>query len=115
MKIEYHFEEEKIYETSGPLAIPAVGHMVYFKEIFYVENVVWYPEINIVRIYLIDELPKQPNMKVAESANNIVKLDDVRRAQSTADKALKESTNLKRQLFSIRQFLRAKPNDTSTR
>jgi len=104
MKIEYYLEEEKIYETEGT-DIPSVGHMVFIKEVFFVENIVWYPENKIVRVYLNDEL-KSSKPKVAESTDNAVKLDDIRKAQKTADKALKESDNLKRQLFSIRQYLR---------
>lgn len=115
MKLEYYYSEEKVYERPGD-AIPSVGHMVYLDEIFFVENVVWYPKDSIVRVYLSDRqvASKKP---VAERKQNVVNLGEVRQIKETADKALKESATLRREVSSIRQFLKTQPkaptkNDT---
>jgi hypothetical protein len=111
MKIQYYFEEEKIYENEQD-AVPVTEQMIFIEEIFYVDNVVWYPKLGVVRVYLVDELKVQKTT-VSESAKSEVNPNDVKKAQATADKALKESTNLKRQLFSIRQYLKTKPGGNS--
>lgn len=115
MKLEYYYNEEKVYERSADV-IPSVGHMVYLEEIFFVENVVWYPKDSIVRVYLSD---RQATVKkpIAERKENVVNLGQVREIKATADKALKESTTLRREVSSIRQFLKIQPkaptkNDT---
>lgn len=115
MKLEYYYNEERILEVTGTQA-PSVGDMVYIKEIFFVENVVWYPENTSARIYLSDRQKPAPRA-VAEGKENIVNLNEVRQIKVTATRALKESATLKREVFSIRQFLKTQPkapvkNDT---
>jgi hypothetical protein len=105
MKIEYLLNDEAIYSTEGDNP-PSVGSTIFLKEVFYVEEVVWYPETKVIRIYLTDELAKKE--KVAESKGSVLKLQDINKVQSTANKALKEVDNLKRQVFSIRQYLKTR-------
>ncbi len=106
MKIEYYLSEDKIYQSDiEGNSVPSVGHMVFLKEIFYVEDVIWYPDDNIVRIYLNDEKPKDKS-RITESSDNVVNSSNIQQVRNTANKALKETENLKRQIFSIRQFLR---------
>jgi len=114
MKLKYIFDEEQVFESETDNA-PRVGEMVFFEEIFFVENVVWYPKDGEVRIFLSDRAMAKP--KVAESKAKVVNLHLVGQAQQTADKALKEASELKRQVFSIRQYLKNQPkaptkNDT---
>jgi hypothetical protein len=106
MKIKYLIDDILIHEMISD-AIPRSGDMIYLEEIFFVEDIVWYPKDTTVHIYLSDRQLTKP--KVAESKESVVNLREVKEAQSTADKALKEATNLKRQVFSIRQFLRSQP------
>ena len=106
MKVIYQTEDYVLREIEADAA-PTAGDMVYLGEIFFVREVVWYPIDYTVRVYLNDEPPAKT--KVAERKEIAVNLNEVRQIKNTADKALKESTNLKRQVFSIRQYLRSQP------
>lgn len=115
MKLKYIFDEQQVFEADNDSS-PRVGDMVYLDEIFFVENVVWYPRLSEVRVYLSDRqvAVKKP---VAERKQNVVNLGEVRQIKETADRALKESATLRREVSSIRQFLKTQPkaptkNDT---
>jgi hypothetical protein len=108
MKIRYlGLEEELVHEEYNVTLVPGMGDMVWFDEAFYIQHIVWYPKEGMIQVYLSDEPPtkKKP---IAESTKPAVNLDHaLNKAQKTADKALKESADLKRQVFAIRQHLRA--------
>lgn len=107
MKIRYlGLEQELIHEEYNVQVIPSMGDMVWFDEAFYIEHIVWYPKEKMVQVYLTDEPPNKKKMKIAESKEPVVKLDQVREADKNSKQALKETAELKRQLFSIRQYLR---------
>lgn len=108
MKIEYFLNEEKVYDTTGDNP-PSVGSTVFLNEVFFVEDVVWYLEHSIIRVYLIDEPPKKE--KVAESKESTLNLQDINKMRDVANKALKEAGNLKRQVFSIRQYLKTQTKE----
>ena len=106
MKIIYQTEDYVLREIEADAA-PTKGDMVYIDEIYFVGEVIWYPMDYTVRVYLEEEPPQK--VKVAERKETAVNLNEVRQIRNTANKALKESANLKRQLFSIRQFLKTQP------
>jgi hypothetical protein len=103
MIVEFYLDEDKLYEYEMS-AVPCVGDMVYFNEVFFVESLVWYPGIGKARVNLKDT-PAKP-VKVAEAKETTVNLNDVKQAKADSAKALKETAGLKRQLFSLRQYLR---------
>lgn len=107
MKLRYlGLEQELIHEENNALHVPGMGDMVWFDEAFYIEHIVWYPKEGMVQIYLTDEPPNKKKSKVAESTEPVVKLEQVREADKSAKQALKETAELKRQVFAIRQHLR---------
>ena len=116
MKLRYLDEDNTVmHEVWNIQQVPRVGDMVFMEEIFFVKDVVWYPKDDMVHIYVVDRLITKP--KVVESKAKVVNLQLVGKAQKTADEALKEATELKRQVFSIRQYLKNQPkaptkNDT---
>lgn len=108
MKIRYlGLEQELVYEQDNVSSVPGMGDMVWFDEAFYIQHIVWYPREGMVQVYLSDE-PQSRKKPIAESAKPAVNLDQpVRQAQTSASRALKETAELKRQVFAIRQHLRA--------
>ena len=106
MKIQYIDEfSEIVYEDPNATLVPTIGDLVWFGDVFYIENIVWYPAAQSINVYVKSEAPIVKST-VPESVVPTVSINSVNRAQKTADKAIKETTELKRQLFSIRQFLR---------
>jgi|AntAceMinimDraft_11_1070367.scaffolds.fasta_scaffold30376_4 hypothetical protein len=110
--------DQTIYEEWAVSVVPRIGEKVWLNEVYTIVDVIWYPQSTQTRQAIIKIEAWEPplNQKVAESGQGVVHLNGINKAQQTADKALKETTNLKRQLFSIRQFLRSaeqrkKPND----
>lgn len=105
MRIKYFDDlKELLHDEYDVSIVPRVGDMVWFDEIYFVNDVVWYPKNKEIHVYASESPPKQ-KVKVAEHAGSNVHLREVRQARDVADKALKESTELKRQVFSIRQYI----------
>ena len=106
MKLRYlGLEQELIHEEYNVTLVPCIGDMIWFNEAFYIEHIVWYPKEEMVQIYLTDEPPNKKKSKVAESVEPVVKLEQVRNLDKSTKQALKETAELRRQLFSIRQYL----------
>jgi hypothetical protein len=107
MKIKYYIDLEEVnngeYEN---INVPRPGDKVWLDDLFYVDDVIWYPATNDVRVYLKQEDFKEIAPKIANVQESSVNLGQVNRAQSIADKALKETVSLKRQVFSIRNFIK---------
>lgn len=109
MKIRYlDLNEEIVFEKDNISIAPSMGDLVWFDEAFYIEHIVWYPNEDMIQVYLTDEKPSKKK-NIAESTTNNVKSDRmVINAQESADKALKETSKLRREVFSIRQHLKTK-------
>lgn len=107
MRIRYYLvdDTESLFAHSGEVGLPRIGDMVFLKEIFFVDNVVFYPVDNEAKVFLKDEPPRKA--KVAEAKENVVNLNDVRQAKTDSAKALKETASLKRELVSVRQYIRS--------
>ena len=101
--------EQVLFEEYESQHIPRIGDMVWFDEVFFVKDIVWYPKLHTVNIY-ISETKSSNTVKVAESAEPNVKLEHVSRIKDTADKALKETAALKRQMFSVNQHIQSLTN-----
>jgi hypothetical protein len=99
-------EQELIHEEYNISLVPSIGDMVWFDEAFYIEHIVWYPKEQMIQVYLTDEIPNKKKSKVMESTEPVVNLEHLREVGRAAKQALKETTELKRQVFSIRQYLR---------
>lgn len=107
MKLRYlDLNEEVIHEEYNVTLVPVIGDMVWFDEIFYIEHIVWYPKEKMVQIYLTNEPPNKKKSKVVESVGSNINLDEVRNVKGIANQALKETAEIKRQVFSISQYLR---------
>ena len=107
MKLRYlDLNQELIHEEYNASHVPRMGDMVWFDEAFYIEHIVWYPKEGMVQVYLTDEPPNKKKSKVAESAEPAVKLEQVAEVRKDAKAALKETSALRREVFSIRQYLR---------
>jgi hypothetical protein len=106
MKIEYWLvdDEAAIFEHDGDTP-PAIGTKVFLKEIFFVDDVVHYPAHKAIRVYLKDEPPRKA--KVAEAKENNVNLRDIKQAKDDSAKALKEAGRVKRELGSLRTYLKS--------
>ena len=107
MKIRYlDLNQELVHEEYNASVVPSMGDMVWFDEAFYIEHIVWYPKEGMIQVYLTDEPPNKKKSKLAESTEPVVHLEQVREADKSARQALKETAELKRQVFAIRQHLR---------
>ncbi len=104
MKIKY-IHENILFEDDNVTCIPRIGDMIYLDEIFFVGSVVWYPVDDSVRVELLDELPRKA--KVAEAKESNVNLNDIKQAKDDSAKALKETSKVKRELVSVRQYLKS--------
>ena len=106
MKIIYQIEDFILHDDKiEDNAVPSIGDMIYFDEVFFVREVVWYPKDRIIRIFLNDE--PLAKVKVAEHKGSVVNLQEVRKIKDIADKALKESSSLRKEIFSIREYLKS--------
>ena len=114
MKLEYIDEFNNILDSvENTSLVPSVGHMIYIQnEIFFVESVIWYAGENLIKVNLTLEKQKP---KITESKNYGVKLDQLIAIQTTANKALKETSTLKKQIFSIREYLKTQQGKNENR
>lgn len=101
--------EQVLFEDYESRHIPRLGDMVWFDEVFFVKDIVWYPKLHTVNIY-ISETKSSNTVKVAESVEPNVKLEQVSKIKDTADQALKETAALKRQMFSVNQHIQSLTN-----
>lgn len=107
MKIHYIDEYETIiYKGTNAGALPRVGDTVCFDDIFFVKSIVWYPTTETVIIHLDTEHPDVATNPATKTSVIDQSVKDVALAKKQSAEALKEATNLKRQVFSIRQYLK---------
>ncbi len=106
MKIKYILDDYDVLFTQDDVScVPKSGDMVFLKEIFFVDTVVWYPGDDTVRVNLKDEPPRKA--KVAEAKDNAVNLNDIKQAKDDSAKALKEASRVKRELGSLRTYIKS--------
>lgn len=113
MFIKYLNEyNEILFESSESSLAPRIGEVVWIGDVYFVTNVAWYPATNTVHVYLAESKITE-QVQVAKSAPNTVNLNKISNAESVAKKALKEVTNLKQQVFSIRQHINLQSRNNS--
>ena len=93
-----------LYTTSSMSVVPRKDEAIIFNnDTYFINNVIWAPELDIVNVHVSNNLQgkKEDVPDMPESG-----LSEARSASRTADEALKETKELKRQLFSIRQRMK---------
>ena len=105
MIIKYLNDGIPLYqESSEVLTVPSIGNKIFLDEIYFVKDVVYYLVEKVVVVHLDD---REKTASVTETtvinANNA---NEISKISSIANRALKETSELKRQISTVRQQLR---------
>lgn len=101
MKVIYQLNEE-IYSEIESTIVPRMGDSIFIQEYFFVVNVVWHPMEDAAVVFISDELPRN-RTQVSETRNINVTRGELESVKDAANKALKETATLKRNMSALKQ------------
>ncbi len=104
MKVQYYIENNLIKEVESDL-VPRLGDMVWIDDVMYIEDIVWYPLLGSVRIYLSEERPTT-RKKIAESKDSRVESSQLNAVLASIKSLTEEVKSVKNQLSNTRQHIK---------
>jgi hypothetical protein len=107
MKIQFVDEYFTPIETYELTHIPRIGDRVNLKETYYVTDTLWQLDEKTIYIFLTDQAPVDKVKNI--TAPDTTGLRESSIAHDKSMKALKETKDLKRQVFNLTQQLKQLP------
>lgn len=87
--------------------VPRAGDRVSINDMYYVDNVLWQPIEKSVYVILTDREPKSETKQELSVDKSVIR--ESKEAQQKANEALKETKDLKRQVFNLTQRFKTLP------